>query len=105
MWGLPGLLIFLLVAIGGSRLKTPGFFVMLGNVSYSLYLLHPYVIHLIDRKVASISEPGSMAYLFTFVAYALSIVVAYISWRFIEQTSQRYLSGKWLKPRQARASP
>lgn len=99
MWGLPCLLIFLLVAIGGSRLKTLAFFVVLGNVSYSLYLLHPYVIHLIDRKIYSISEPGPMAYLFTFIAYALSILVAYISWRLIEQVSQRYLMGMWLKYR------
>ena len=95
IWGLPSLLVFMLVAIGGSNVKTLGFFVLLGNVSYSLYLLHPYVIHLIDRKVYSISEPGAMAVVFTLVAYALSIVVAYISWRFIEQTSQRYLMSRW----------
>ncbi len=97
MWGLPCLLIFVLVAIGGSRLKTLGFFVLLGNLSYSLYLLHPYVIHLIDRKIYSISEPGGMAFLFTFLAYALSILVAYISWRLIEQTSQRYFTARWLQ--------
>lgn len=95
LWGLPSLLVFMLVAIGGSNVKTLGAFVLLGNVSYSLYLLHPYVIHLIDRKIYSISEPGAMAIVFTLVAYALSIVVAYISWRFIEQTSQRYLMNKW----------
>jgi exopolysaccharide production protein ExoZ len=99
MWGLPCLLIFVLVAIGGSSLKTLGFFVLLGNLSYSLYLLHPYVIHLIDRKVYAISEPGVMAYFFTFLAYALSIVVAYISWRLVEQISQRYLMDKWFKYR------
>jgi exopolysaccharide production protein ExoZ len=98
MWGLPCLLIFLLIAIGGARLKTLGFFVLLGNVSYSLYLLHPYVIHLIDRKIYSISEPGVTALFFTFLAYALSIVVAYVSWRLIEQTSQRYFMNKFLKP-------
>ncbi|CAA0108992.1 O-acetyltransferase OatA [Halioglobus japonicus] len=97
MWGLPSLLVFMLVAIGGSNVKTLGFFVLLGNVSYSLYLLHPYVIHLIDRKIHSISEPGAMTFLATFAAYALSIVVAYISWRLIEQQSQRYLMSKWYR--------
>ena len=105
MWGLPCLLIFMLVAIGGARLKTLGFFVLLGNISYSLYLLHPYVIHLIDRKIYSISEPGPVALVFTFLAYALSIVVAYISWRLIEQTSQRYFTNRWLKPRHADSPP
>ncbi|MFT5117478.1 MAG: exopolysaccharide production protein ExoZ [Kiritimatiellia bacterium] len=99
MWGLPGLLIFVLVAIGGPSVKTLGFFVLLGNLSYSLYLLHPYVIHLIDRKIYSISEPGVIAYFFTFLAYAPSIVVAYISWHLVEQISQRYLMDKWFKYR------
>ena len=104
MWGLPCLLIFVLVAIGGSSVRTLGFFVLLGNLSYSLYLLHPYVIHLVDRKIYSISEPGLMAYTFTFLSYALSIAVAYASWRLIEQTSQRYLMGKWTANR-GRSSP
>ena len=99
MWELPCLVIFLLVAIGRARSKTLGFFVLLGNMSYSNYLLHPYVIHLIDRKIYPISEPGVTALFFTFLAYALCIVVAYVSWHLIEQTSQRYFINKFIKPR------
>lgn len=94
VWGLPCLLIFLLVALGGRKLKIFGGFVILGNVSYSLYLLHPYVIHLVDRKIYSIGSAGGTAYLVTLAAYAACVVIAYLSWLLIEKPSQQYLSSK-----------
>ena len=90
-WGLPCLVVFLLVALAGSRIRIWLNFVMLGNISYSLYLFHPYVIHFIDRKIFSLSSVSWAAYLVTLGAYAASIAVAYASWRFIEKPSQRLL--------------
>jgi exopolysaccharide production protein ExoZ len=90
-WGLPCLLIFMLVVLGGRKVKIFGWFVILGNISYSLYLFHPYVIHLVDRKIFSISTASGTVYLVTLGAYAAAIAVAYFSWLFIEKPSQRYL--------------
>ncbi len=90
-WGLPCLLVFILVLLGGRKVKIFAWFVILGNVSYSLYLFHPYVIHLVDRKIFSIGSAGGMVYLVTMGTYAAAIAVAYVSWLFIEKPSQKYL--------------
>jgi exopolysaccharide production protein ExoZ len=93
-WGLPCLLVFLMVSLTGRRIKIWFGFVMLCNVSYSLYLFHPYVIHLIDRKIYSISYASGTAYLVTLSAYIVAVAVAYFSWLFIEKPSQKYLLPK-----------
>ncbi len=90
-WGLPSLIAFLLVALAGRRVRIWLGFIMLGNISYSLYLFHPYVIHFIDRKLFSMSSASVAAYLVTLGAYAAAIAVAYCSWRFIEKPSQKFL--------------
>ena len=65
----------------------------LGRISYSLYLVHPFVLDPLRRVVRSLSHEPSGWWLLTFVAAgtALSIVVAGLSYRYLEGTLGRML--------------
>lgn len=63
---------------------TPSFFVMLGNISFSWYLLHNQVASYISWQVEA-NNPGVMhSTLGFFVLLTISISLAYLSHKFIE---------------------
>jgi peptidoglycan/LPS O-acetylase OafA/YrhL len=63
----------------------------LGAISYSLYLVHPIIVHGLDRyllRAVSHAYKGSALFC---VGLALSIGVGYLGWRFIEGSLTRFL--------------
>jgi peptidoglycan/LPS O-acetylase OafA/YrhL len=73
-------------------LKLP-FAVLLGEISYSVYMFHEVLIRFIKYKWPAFSDSTMPM---TFVAFAaLLIVIAYLSWYFIEKPARKYINGLW----------
>lgn len=109
IWGIPGMFLVLCFFIMGIPVKpvkpsehTPlskkvcrrvyKYFVQLGNISFSLYLIHYYPVMLLDRAVFHFTSCTPFTVLGVFISLAVSILAASISWYIMEQK----LTG-WMK--------
>lgn len=76
-----------------ARMPIPPLIVLLGDASYALYLVHPFVINSV--KVTGLFDQGAaVAALATAAAVGLSLAVSAIVWVFIDQPF-----GLWLRRR------
>lgn len=91
-WGLPAMIIVLCFFVAGLVIKIPRPLVMLGNISFSFYLLHYYPIMLLDRKVFDFSACTPYTLLGVFVSIIICILLAYACWYLVE-----YRFTKWLR--------
>ena len=57
----------------------------MGAISYSLYLIHPFVLDPIRRILTKYGSPSVDAFMFVVVGPALAILVSYLSYLFIEK--------------------
>lgn len=82
--------VLFIAAIGlEGRVNIHPIWVAIGNASYSLYLLHPYVLRAVE-KIVSPATGWSMASLAaTFIIFALSVGVALFSYRYFEAPINR----------------
>ncbi len=125
LWGIPGALLFLcaftaglpsLAASEASRAGSipgqasstddarPGkrpslpcrLAVRLGNISYSVYLIHYYPVMLLDRAVFDFSEGTPLALLGVPVCLGVSVLSAALSWFLVEQKLGGWLRRKLL---------
>lgn len=85
IWGLCALIIVLCFFVMGLFLPTPKALTQLGNISFSLYLLHYYPVMYLDRKIFDFSVPSPKAFLGVALCLFISTTLAYISWALIER--------------------
>lgn len=90
-WGIPAFIIVLSAFVTDLYLKTPKFLVVLGNISFSIYLIHYYPLMFIDRKLFSLEFFSFPAVLVTLLGLALVIALAYIAHILIEKKLTTYL--------------
>ena len=93
-WGLPAMLLVLCAFIIGLFLTMPAFSVKLGNMSYSLYLIHYYPVMLLDRAIFDFSGCTAFSVLGVAVSIVVCLAAAYIAWVLVEQKLTT-----WLKKR------
>lgn len=93
-WGLPAAIIVLSAFVAGLYLQMPHPLVQLGDISFSLYLMHYYPVALLDRAVFDFSRCTPLTLLGVAASLAVSVTLALISWLLIEKG----LSG-WLRCR------
>lgn len=85
-WGLPALLIVLCFFVWGLHLeKAPASAVLLGDMSFSLYLIHYYPVMLLDRLVFDFSAFSPFALFGTAAAIAVSVLLSCISYDLVER--------------------
>lgn len=96
LWGLPALVLLVLAFLTGLRLSLPRFFILMGNISYSLYLVHYYPVMFLDRAVFDFSTLSVMSVIGVILSVALSIGLAYLSWIVVEQKFSGWLRKKLL---------
>jgi len=98
VFGVPTFAFFLLVfkALEGRSIYRP--LIILGDISYSLYLTHWFVIHGFSRLIYDIHSysPTSM-FLATFVVIPLTIIAAWISWWLIENKLTEWLKRQLIR--------
>lgn len=96
LWGLPALVLLVLAFLAGLKLSLPRFFILMGNISYSLYLVHYYPVMFLDRSVFDFSTLSEMSVIGVILSVALSIGLAYLSWIVVEQKFSGWLRKKLL---------
>ena len=95
-WGIPAFAAVLCFGLAGLFLPMPRFTVRLGDISFSLYLIHYYPIMLLDRKVFDFStlQPGSLAG--AAIGLLLVILLAAAAWYLIEKKLTEWLRKHFL---------
>lgn len=88
---LPACLVFLSVVMLENRVRIPLALLALGNASYSLYLLHPFVEAAITRTVDPMTKLGLKGALAAILFVFASVLVALASYRFLEKPSNLWL--------------
>jgi peptidoglycan/LPS O-acetylase OafA/YrhL len=72
-------------------MKFPIWILAIGDASYSLYLFHPYVVQLLDKKVHSLAVLTPVSAFVGVMAVLASFFVALVSFRLFEKPSNRAL--------------
>lgn len=98
LWGLPALVILLCFFLIGLYREMPGALIRLGDISFSLYLLHYYPVVFLDRKVFDCSTASPRAFLGVAVCFAVSTLLALLGYEIIEKRFSGWLRRKLLKP-------
>lgn len=70
-------------------------FLLLGDASYSLYLVHMFVIRALTKLLPVDALGGLYPYLFLFLTISISAAIAIMSYRMIEQPSNQMMR-RWL---------
>jgi len=86
--GLVSAVLLLALLALGQRLRWPAGLLMIGDASYSLYLLHPYVLEVVNRKVHAFG-PDLRGALATLLAVVGALALAMVMYRVVERPSNR----------------
>lgn len=96
-WGIPCAIIFLSALVLEFYYQPPKFLIQLGNISFSVYLMHYYIIQFIGRKVFDFSSLSINSTIGALIGIALSILTGYTTWYFIEKKLTQSLTKQLLK--------
>ncbi len=88
--GLLGAMLVLAMLRLDASVLWPPIFLLIGDASYSLYLLHPYVLVTFDRFVHPFG-PNILGVVVSIVAICASVAIAIMGYRAVERPSNRYL--------------
>jgi peptidoglycan/LPS O-acetylase OafA/YrhL len=103
--GLPASLILLAFLSAEEKLKFPALVLLIGDASYSLYLLHPYILEALDRKMFALDHLGVFTAVVSIVSIAICYGFAVLSFKIFERPSNQFLRNYFLKRRPASTAP
>lgn len=101
VWGIPGALLLLSAFLAGiptqhTLSQFRRFPVQLGNMSYSIYLIHYYPVLFLDRQIFHFTACTPFTLFGAFVCVIVSILIGAVSWYLIEQKLTGWLRRRWL---------
>ena len=99
-WGLPAAAIVLAFFLCGLQVRMPKWTIILGNISFSIYLVHYYPILFIDRKVCSFAAFSLSSLAGAVCSILLVLLLSYAAWYIVEK---RFTG--WLRSRIIHAAP
>lgn len=85
LWGIPAMCIVLCFFFAGMFWKMPKWSVKLGDMSFSIYLIHYYPVMFLDRMVFDFSAPSPFAVFGAALTVLLSLLCAWVSWVLVEK--------------------
>ncbi len=84
------------VVMGLSGVRFPKFAVLIGNASYSLYLIHPFVIRPLDKIFHAFDAANRYSYLMASVAIVLCCGLSVLCYKFVEKPITDRLKAKFV---------
>lgn len=96
IWGIPAAVIVLCFFTAGLFLKTPLPLKRLGDISFSLYLLHYYPVMLLDRFIFDFGSCTFLSLTGVLLAILVSVLLALAGWNLIEKRLASWLRRKLL---------
>lgn len=94
-WGILSAGVVILFLLAGLFLKFPRWMTRLGDISFSLYLLHYYSIQFFDRFVFDFSVLTVRSAVGAVIVVAGTLVLSYLTWLWIEKRLGRILNA-WI---------
>jgi peptidoglycan/LPS O-acetylase OafA/YrhL len=91
------MILFFSVSGMEGRIAIPKAILSIGNASYSLYLLHPYVLRSFEAIFHRLNYGAHETFVMAIFAGAISIGVALLSFHYIEKPSNDFLKSTFLK--------
>jgi hypothetical protein len=80
-------------------IQWPAWLIFPGTVSYSLYLVHPLVLHALPKIIRAVGYTGALqGWPYFAVALCVMLVLAWITYRVFEQALSRMLLQRFIKP-------
>lgn len=95
LWGLPASLLMFSAFLIGLKWKMPKILVQLGDMSYSIYLIHYYPVMLLDRKVFDFSTCTPRSIVGVCFSVLVCLLLSYCSWRLIEKDFTRICNNRF----------
>ena len=92
LWGLPALMLVISAFILGLKIAIPTWIVQLGNMSFSIYLIHYYPVMLLDRAVFDFSTATAFSIFGVIISILICICCSYVSWYLFEKKLPKWLS-------------
>jgi len=87
LFGALSWLLFLATLSLENRIVVPVALIVIGDASYSLYLLHPYILRVIQHVIDPMEQPTAKGALGAAIMVACSILIAWLSYRLVEKPS------------------
>ncbi len=84
-WGVPAFFLLIFTVLAGMRLKALKPLVFVGNISFSLYLVHYYPITFLDRMIFDFSTFSLKSLIGVILSLILCIGIATVTWSAIEK--------------------
>lgn len=97
LWGLPCFLVVLLFFHAGLYLSMPAWCVRLGDISYSIYLIHYYPVLFLDRKIFDFSTLRPASVLGMLIAFGIVLFLSYICWYLMENKFTKFLRKRFIQ--------
>jgi peptidoglycan/LPS O-acetylase OafA/YrhL len=96
-WGLPaGAVLFGAISLERAGIKTPKLLVSLGYSSYSLYLIHPFVLPAFGKSWTAMHLSEKISPVFPgLLAFACALLAGHVVYLFFEKPLIGYLSRAW----------
>ncbi len=85
LWGIPAVLIVLSFFLTGLFYHTPAPLSRLGDMSYSLYLIHYYPVMFLDRKIFHFDSLTTKSLLGVVICIVLCLILSYFTWLYVEK--------------------
>jgi peptidoglycan/LPS O-acetylase OafA/YrhL len=96
LWGLPAAVLVFSFVLSELVLTLPGSLVRLGDISFSLYLLHYYPVMFLDRSVFDFGSFSLRSLAGLVLALVISVSLSLVSHELIEKRFSRFLLRKLL---------
>lgn len=97
--GLPSVAIVVCLLALEGRVQFPRWLLLIGDASYSLYLFHPYVIQLVDKKMVALAVLTPLSLVASVGAILACFVLAIVSFKVVERPSNEFLRRHFIKRR------
>lgn len=94
VWGIPSALLLMLVFVTGLYYRFPKCLVHLGNISFSFYLVHYYIVVVLDRLIFDFGQINLLNGIGVVIALVMTICVSELLSRLIEHKFSRFLQAK-----------
>jgi peptidoglycan/LPS O-acetylase OafA/YrhL len=94
--GIPAALLVFWVLSGEAQAKWPAWLLMIGDASYSLYLLHPFIVLPLQRLFTHVMHGTSWQTLASPIWIGLAVGAALLSFRWIEAPTNVWLRKMFL---------
>ena len=91
VWGVPSALFCIAVMTLFSKAKIPALLILLGDASYSLYLIHAYPIQGMDKVLNVFDRGPFIGWIASLAAVIMVIIISIIFFKIIEKPLTQYL--------------